>query len=31
MTPVTGGAGFIGSEQVTWAKLAVKLLARRSA
>jgi branched-chain amino acid transport system substrate-binding protein len=26
-TPVTGGAGFIGSEQVTWAKLAVKRLA----
>jgi branched-chain amino acid transport system substrate-binding protein len=26
-TPVTGGAGFIGSEQVTWAKLGVKLLA----
>jgi branched-chain amino acid transport system substrate-binding protein len=26
-TPVTGGAGFLGSEQVTWAKLAVKQLA----
>ncbi len=26
-TPVTGGAGFLGTEQVTWAKLAVKLLA----
>ena len=25
-TPVTGGAGFIGSEQVTWAKLGVKLV-----
>ncbi len=27
VTPVTGGAGFIGTEQVTWAKLAVKRLA----
>jgi len=28
VTPVTGGAGFIGQEQVTWAKYAVKTLAR---
>ena len=27
VTPVTGGAGFIGNEQVTWAKYAVKRLA----
>ena len=27
VTPVTGGAGFIGQEQVTWAKYAVKTLA----
>ncbi len=27
VTPVTGGAGFIGTEQVTWAKFAVKRLA----
>ena len=27
VTPVTGGAGFIGQEQVTWAKYAVKALA----
>ena len=27
VTPVTGGAGFIGTEQVTWAKYAVKTLA----
>jgi branched-chain amino acid transport system substrate-binding protein len=26
VTPVTGGAGFIGQEQVTWAKYAVKTL-----
>ncbi len=26
VTPVTGGAGFIGQEQVTWAKLAIKTL-----
>ena len=26
VTPVTGGAGFIGTEQVTWAKYAVKTL-----
>jgi branched-chain amino acid transport system substrate-binding protein len=29
VTPVTGGAGFIGQEQVTWAKYAVKTLAPR--
>jgi branched-chain amino acid transport system substrate-binding protein len=28
VTPVTGGAGFIGQEQVTWAKYAVKTLAK---
>ena len=28
VTPVTGGAGFIGQEQVTWAKYAVKALAK---
>jgi branched-chain amino acid transport system substrate-binding protein len=28
VTPVTGGAGFIGQEQVTWAKYAVKTLPR---
>lgn len=27
VTPLTGGAGFIGSEQLTWAKYAVKTLA----
>src|SRR3954447_1216329 len=27
VTPVTGGAGFLGAEQGSWAKLAVKLLA----
>ena len=26
VTPLTGGAGFIGTEQLTWAKLAVKLI-----
>src|SRR5262245_20883587 len=26
-TPVTGGAGFLGTEQLSWAKLAVKRLA----
>src|SRR5581483_8435431 len=26
-TPVTGGAGFLGTEQVSWAKYAVKTLA----
>jgi len=28
-TPVTGGAGFLGTEQVSWAKYAVKTLAPR--
>jgi branched-chain amino acid transport system substrate-binding protein len=28
-TPVTGGAGFLGNEQVSWAKYAVKTLAPR--
>jgi branched-chain amino acid transport system substrate-binding protein len=28
VTPLTGGAGFLGNEQLTWAKLAVKLLAK---
>jgi branched-chain amino acid transport system substrate-binding protein len=28
VTPVTGGAGFLGTEQVSWAKYAVKTLAR---
>src|SRR3954453_746198 len=27
VTPVTGGAGFLGAEQGSWAKLAVRLLA----
>jgi branched-chain amino acid transport system substrate-binding protein len=27
VTPLTGGAGFLGTEQLTWAKLAVKRLA----
>jgi branched-chain amino acid transport system substrate-binding protein len=27
VTPLTGGAGFIGNEQLTWAKYAVKTLA----
>ena len=27
VSPVTGGAGFLGTEQLTWAKLAVKQLA----
>jgi len=27
VTPLTGGAGFLGTEQLTWAKLGVKLLA----
>lgn len=27
VTPVTGGAGFLGTEQVSWAKYAVKTLA----
>ena len=26
VTPLTGGAGFIGTEQLTWAKLAIKLI-----
>jgi branched-chain amino acid transport system substrate-binding protein len=26
VTPLTGGAGFLGTEQLTWAKLAVKLI-----
>ena len=26
-TPVTGGAGFLGTEQLSWAKLAVKRIA----
>ena len=26
LAPLTGGAGFIGQEQLTWAKLAVKTL-----
>ena len=26
VTPVTGGAGFIGTEQVTWAKYAIKTI-----
>jgi branched-chain amino acid transport system substrate-binding protein len=29
VTPLTGGAGFLGQEQLTWAKLAVKQLAPR--
>ena len=28
VTPLTGGAGFLGNEQLTWAKYAVKTLAR---
>jgi branched-chain amino acid transport system substrate-binding protein len=28
VTPLTGGAGFLGQEQLTWAKYAVKTLAR---
>jgi branched-chain amino acid transport system substrate-binding protein len=28
VTPLTGGAGFLGTEQLTWAKLAVKLIPR---
>jgi branched-chain amino acid transport system substrate-binding protein len=27
-TPITGGAGFLGAEQLSWAKYAVKTLAR---
>ncbi len=27
VTPLTGGAGFLGNEQLTWAKLGVKLIA----
>src|SRR5579884_3847309 len=27
VTPLTGGAAFLGQEQLTWAKLAVKLIA----
>jgi branched-chain amino acid transport system substrate-binding protein len=27
VTPVTGGAGFLGTEQLSWAKLAIKQLA----
>ena len=27
MSPITGGAGFLGTEQLSWAKLAVKLIA----
>ena len=30
ITPVTGGGGFIGQEQVTWAKFAVKNLAKKT-
>ena len=30
-TPLTGGAGFLGNEQLSWAKFAVKPLAPRSA
>ena len=26
LTPLTGGAGFLGTEQLTWAKYAVKTL-----
>jgi branched-chain amino acid transport system substrate-binding protein len=28
VTPITGGAGFLGAEQLSWAKYAVKTLAR---
>ncbi len=28
VSPITGGAGFLGTEQLTWAKLAVKQIAR---
>src|SRR4051794_1702391 len=27
VTPITGGAGFLGAEQISWAKYAVKTLA----
>jgi hypothetical protein len=31
ITPLTGDAGFLGQEQLSWAKLAVKRLARSRA
>ena len=31
VTPLTGGAGFLGQEQLSWAKYAVKTLAKKSA
>ena len=31
VTPFTGGAGFLGNEQLSWAKYAVKTLAPDSA
>ena len=30
VTPLTGGAGFLGEEQASWAKYAVKTLRSRS-